>query len=64
MEKTARKLKKLLANAGWEKLRHGKGDHEVWINRGSGMKATIDNGSTSRHLANAILKQAGLPKAF
>ncbi len=64
MENFAKPLKKLLVSAGWEFLRQGKGDHEVWHNPTTGQKATVVTFMKSRHLANAILKDAGLPKAF
>ncbi len=57
-------LKRLLREAGWEFLRQARGDHEIWWNPSSGQKLTIDNNSKSRHLANDLLKSAGLPKAF
>ena len=64
MNKISKQLKKLLAQAGWEPLRRGKGDHEIWFNPATGQKISIDDGSRSRHLANSLLKEAGLPKAF
>lgn len=57
-------LKRILRRAGFSLLRHGKGDHEIWINHSTGVAVTVDAGTKSRHLANAILKKAGLPKAF
>jgi hypothetical protein len=45
-------------------MRQGKGDHEVWHDPGTGQKVTVVTFMKSRHLANAILKEAGLPKAF
>jgi predicted RNA binding protein YcfA (HicA-like mRNA interferase family) len=56
--------KKLLAKAGWQLLRQGKGDHEIWHDPRTGRKVTVDNSMKFRHTANAILKFAGLPKAF
>jgi hypothetical protein len=41
-----------------------KGDYEIWLRRVSGRKVTVDHTIKSRHTANAILKEAGLPKAF
>lgn len=64
MGKIARDLKKILSKHGWEFLRQGKGDHEVWHNRATKQKLTIDNGSKSHELANDLLKFAGIPKAF
>jgi hypothetical protein len=45
-------------------LRQGKGDHEIWHHPVSKIAVTPDAGTKSRHTANAILKKAGLPKAF
>ena len=64
MARIAFELKKLLHTAGWEFLRQARGDHEVWWNPVTGQKVTIDGNSKSRHLANDILKAAGLPKVF
>lgn len=64
MGKLANDLKKLLAASGFEFLRQARGDHEVWWHPVTKQKLTIDNGSKSRHLANDLLKEAGLPKAF
>ena len=59
-----RDLTKLLNIAGFELFRTGKGDHEIWADRKTGKKVTVDAGINSRHTANEILKKAGLPKAF
>ena len=53
----------LLTAAGWAKVPGGKGSHEKWRNEESG-KTVIVPRSKSRHTANEVLKQAGLPKAF
>jgi HicA-like toxin of HicAB toxin-antitoxin system len=47
-----RQLRDLLSAAGCTFVRQGKGSHEIW------------HSPISRHTANAILRQAGLPKAF
>ncbi len=57
-------LKRTLRRSGFELLRNGKGDHEIWRNVATGISVTVDAGTKSHHLANAILKKAGLPKAF
>ena len=44
--------------------RHGKGDHEIWYSPISGKSFPVDANIKSRHTANEVLKQAGLPKAF
>ncbi|MDX2112523.1 MAG: type II toxin-antitoxin system HicA family toxin [Alphaproteobacteria bacterium] len=59
-----RDLKRLLEQAGCYKIRQGKGDHEIWYSPITKQPITVDNACPSRHTANAVLKQAGLPKAF
>ena len=57
-------LRRLLLDAGCELKRQGKGDHEIWTSPKSGRPFAVDRKIKSRHTANAVLKQAGLPKAF
>ena len=64
MNEFTKATRKALAGAGWELLRHAKGDHEIWHDPRTGQKVTVDGNMKSRHTANAILKKAGLPKAF
>ena len=42
----------------------GKGDHEIWYSPKTETNFPVDNDIKSRHTANAVLKQAGLPKKF
>jgi hypothetical protein len=44
--------------------RQGKGDHEIWYSPTTNRYFPVDNKILSRHTANGILKQAGLPKEF
>jgi hypothetical protein len=44
--------------------RPGKGDHEIWYSPITNRKFPVDSKILSRHTANVVLKQAGLPKAF
>ena len=44
--------------------RQGKGDHEIWFSPITKIKFVVDSNIKSRHTANAVLKQAGLPKYF
>jgi predicted RNA binding protein YcfA (HicA-like mRNA interferase family) len=60
----SKSLKLALSKAGWQFLRSGKGDHEIWHDPATGKKVIVDNSMKSRHTANGVLKQAGLPKAF
>ncbi|WP_427026076.1 type II toxin-antitoxin system HicA family toxin [Aureimonas ureilytica] len=50
--------------AGCYLLRQGKGSHEIWHSPVTNHSFPVQVGVASRHTANAILKQAGLPKAF
>jgi len=52
-----------LSNAGCFFLRHGKGDHDIWTTP-CGKRVVVPVQIKSRHTANGILKEAGLPKAF
>jgi len=45
-------------------VRQGKGSHEVWRSPITKTNFAVPVGIPSRHTANAILRQAGLPKAF
>lgn len=64
MESFTPELKRLLLVAGCRFIRTGRGDHELWFSPISGKPFVVDNKIKSRHTANAVLKQAGLPKAF
>jgi hypothetical protein len=44
--------------------RQGKGDYEIWYSPTTNRYFPVDNKILSRHTANGILKQAGLPKEF
>jgi predicted RNA binding protein YcfA (HicA-like mRNA interferase family) len=44
--------------------RQGKGDHEIWFSPITNRRFVVDQNIKSRHTANAVLKQAGLPKQF
>lgn len=57
-------LKRLLQAAGCRFERHGKGDHDIWSSPLTGTRFPVDSKIKSRHTANAVLRQAGLPKKF
>jgi predicted RNA binding protein YcfA (HicA-like mRNA interferase family) len=59
-----RELRRLLREAGCTFVRPGKGSHEIWSSPITGRSFTGPVGTVSRHTANAVLKQAGLPKRF
>lgn len=58
------KLKKILTEAGCYCERTGKGDHDIWYSPITQKRFVVDSAMKSRHTANAVLKQAGLPKQF
>ena len=57
-------LRKLLRDAGCSLVRQGRGDHEIWQSPITGTRFVVDGKILSRHTANAVLRQAGLPKQF
>ncbi len=59
-----RALKQHLREAGCRLVRQGRGDHEIWYSPITIINFVVDNHIKSRHTANAVLKQAGLPKKF
>ncbi len=59
-----RALADMLREADCRLERQGKGSHEVWYSPITRRTFTVPANIDGRPLANAILKQAGLPKAF
>lgn len=57
-------VRKVLSDAGCYFVRQGRGDHEMWFSPITERRLTVDTAIKSRHTANEVLKQAGLPKAF
>jgi hypothetical protein len=64
MESFTPELKRLLLAASCRFVRAGKGDHEIWHSPITQVNFVVDSKIKSRHTANAVLKQAGLPKRF
>ena len=62
--KLSEEMRRLLQEAGCELVRRGRGDHEIWRSPKTGAVLVIDDGMKSRHIANRVLRAAGLPKAF
>ncbi len=54
----------ILGDSGCTFVRVGKGSHEIWFSPISGKHITIPRTTKSRHMANEVLKQAGIAKAF
>jgi hypothetical protein len=57
-------VRDILRENGCSFLRHGRGDHDVWMSPLAIKPFTVPVKIKSRHTANGILKDAGLPKAF
>ena len=64
MESLTPELKKLLKAAGCRFMRSGKGDHDIWFSPITKLNFVVDAKIKSRHTANAVLRQAGLPNHF
>ena len=64
MEGYYKAVRKLLEGAGCTLVRYGKGDHQIWYSPVTKQNVVVDGGVMSRHSANGVLKQAGLPKKF
>ena len=58
------KLKEILRAHGCSYERPGRGDHEIWYSPITDRRFPVDHKILSRHTANAVLKQAGIPKQF
>jgi predicted RNA binding protein YcfA (HicA-like mRNA interferase family) len=59
-----RQLKRHLEEAGCRFVRSGKGSHQIWWSPITQRNFVVPAGIKSRHTANGVLKDAGLPKRF
>lgn len=57
-------IRDILKKNGFIWFRTGKGDHEIWRHVETGKRVTVDAKVKTRHTANKIMRDAGLPKAF
>ena len=57
-------VRKILHANGCYFVRRGKGDHDIWYSPLSNQNFPVDNKIKSRHIANAIMKQSGIPYKF
>jgi hypothetical protein len=57
-------LTRLLLEAGCRFERHGRCDHDIGFSPQTGVRFTVDHKIKPRQTANAVVKQAGLPKHF
>jgi hypothetical protein len=56
-----RELPAILLQSGCKFARHGR--HDIWYSPVSERQFPVRSGIKSRHTANEVLKQAGVPKA-
>jgi hypothetical protein len=59
-----KKVREKLNEYGCYFKRRGKGDHDIWFSPHSKQTFPVDNVIKSRHLANVIMKQAGIKHHF
>ena len=64
MAEYGKKVRRILLDHGCSLLRRGKGDHDIWRSPITGLPITVDGEIKSRHVANAILKRAGIGRRF
>ena len=58
------KLKEVLRAHGCRYERPGRGEHKIWCSPITQRFLPVDHMILSRHTANGVLKQAGIPKQF
>jgi predicted RNA binding protein YcfA (HicA-like mRNA interferase family) len=58
MAEYEKKVRAKLKENGFEFHHHGKGDHDIWCK--DRVKVTVDGKIKSRHIANEVMKQAGI----
>jgi predicted RNA binding protein YcfA (HicA-like mRNA interferase family) len=59
-----KEVREILAAQGCTFVRHGRGDHDIWRSPHVEKPFTVPVNIDSRHTANKIMKDAGLPKCF
>jgi predicted RNA binding protein YcfA (HicA-like mRNA interferase family) len=57
-------LRRILEQANCYRVRSGKGSHEIWYSPTTDRRFVMPSRIVSRHTANGVLRDAGLPKAF
>ena len=57
-------VRDVLTNNSCSFVRHGKGDHDIWYSPLSNKNFPVDGKIKSRHVANAIMRQAGINYKF
>ena len=57
-------VRKILSEHDCYFKRHGKGDHDIWYSPITNRPLTVDGKIKSRHIANEIMKRAGIKHKF
>ena len=64
MAEYEKKVRQILKENGCYFSRHGKGDHDIWFSPINNHSFTVDGKIKSRHMANTVLKEAGINYRF
>jgi predicted RNA binding protein YcfA (HicA-like mRNA interferase family) len=64
MAEYEKKVRQILKNHGCSFIRHGKGDHDIWHSPITNKNFPVDGEICIRHVANEIMKQAGIDHHF
>jgi hypothetical protein len=64
MAEYEKKVRQILREYGCHFVRHGKGDHDVWFSPITKRNFPVDGEIKIRHVANGIMKQAGINHHF
>ena len=64
MAEYEKKVREMLSKNGYSFHRRGKGDHDIWFSQIMNKKVTVDSKIKSRHMANQIMKEAGISYRF
>ena len=64
MAEYEKRVREQLDQNGCSFKRHGKGDHDIWFSPLNNHTFPVDSEIKSRHMANKIMKQAGIDYHF
>ena len=64
MAEYEKKVRQILKENGCHFVRHGRGDHDIWHSPLNNKNFTVDGKISIRHVANEIMKQAGIKYHF
>ena len=64
MAEYEKKVREILRKHGCYFVRHAKGDHDMWYSPITNRNITVDGKINIRHIANLIMKQAGIDHRF